>query len=53
MCGGKGKIKLVAPNIQESRKEASITFSDKNNPISDQHDHILQPCQRAVQRFAF
>ena len=31
---GQGKIKLVAPNIQESRKEASITFSDKNNPIS-------------------
>jgi len=31
---GQGKIKLVAPNTQESRKEASITFSDKNNPIS-------------------
>lgn len=31
---GQGKIKLVAPNTQESRKEASMTFSDKNNPIS-------------------
>ena len=31
---GKGKIKIVLPNTSRSRKEASITYSEKNNPIS-------------------
>ena len=31
---GKGKVKAYIPDAARSRKEASITYSDKNNPIS-------------------
>jgi|DEB0MinimDraft_10_1074344.scaffolds.fasta_scaffold01358_5 hypothetical protein len=31
---GKGKIKIQNPDEHEVRREASITFSDKNNPAS-------------------
>jgi len=31
---GKGKVKIIAPDIQETVRSASLTFSDKNNPAS-------------------
>tara|TARA_R110002167_G_scaffold89273_1_gene240830 strand:+ start:23597 stop:28759 length:5163 start_codon:yes stop_codon:yes gene_type:complete len=32
---GKGKIKIVQPNTAETRRSASLTYSDKTNPASN------------------
>ena len=31
---GEGKLKIVLPDVQESRRSTSITYSEKNNPAS-------------------